>query len=226
MTKRIFPALLLCSAAFLAATAYAATRPKPVTLPLSDIFQSGTTACGRVGGKWIPGITASSKPGVFTSRAAQLRALKRDQLLASSDAARAKVEKKIVKLQKRQRTEARTCSLGPTPTPTVTPTGAPIVPTATPPPQSQGCYDPSRNTSCFGIPNGQVGNENQGLALFTSSCAGCHNGSIQTEPRDKTYSQIEASFSSVPSMNLYIGSFSSNELSDLTAYLNRFNPNQ
>ncbi len=220
MKTKFLTALTLCSVIFSIATASAATRPKKVTLPLSDIFQSGTTSCGMVGGKWIPGVTKLSTPGVFTSRAAQIRALKKDKRLASSDADQAKVDKKLAKIKKTQRREASSCTNGPPPTPT------PTLPTATPTPQSQGCYDMNRNTSCFGIPNGQVGNEDEGLILFGSSCAGCHNGSIQAEPRDKTYSEIEVAFSDVPEMNLYIGAFTSDAISDLTAYLNRFNPNQ
>ena len=228
MQGRWYPYAILAVASFVAATAYAATKPKSVLLEESDYFETttsaGLVACGLVGGKWIPGTQSKSTTRLFTSRAAQLKALKKDRDLASSVFAKQKIEKKIIKIQKTQKREAATCKPGPASTPTPVP-GAPTA-TPTPTPTVQGCYDQSRNTSCFGIPNGVVGNENDGLALFASNCESCHNGSIEPEPRNRTYSQIDAAFSNVTQMNLYIGSFSQTQIADLTAYLNRYNPNQ
>jgi hypothetical protein len=229
---KLFPGAGIVAVVFIAATAYAATRPRAVLLADHEFFQpttpSGIVSCGLVGGKWIPGILGKSTSRLFTSRAAQLRALQKDRNAASTVSARAKIEKRISKLQKTQRREAPYCKSGPTPTPTATPAPAPVVPTVTPTPTPvvQGCYDQSRNTTCFGIPNGIEGNETLGLSLFTSNCLGCHNGSLEPEPRNFTYSQIDSSFSTVTQMNLYIGSFSPTQVAHLTAYLNRFNPNQ
>lgn len=105
------------------------------------------------------------------------------------------------------------------PTPTATPTPSP---TSAPSCPNGGCFNAQRNTSCFRIPNTLVGNETRGTNL-SSSCLGCH---VERQLRNRTYSQIVNALNSVPDMAPFRESFSNQDVADIAAYLNRFNPLQ
>ena len=97
-----------------------------------------------------------------------------------------------------------------TPGPTATPTKTP-----TPKPTSVGCWT-GNTTQCFGIGSaGQTGDRSQGQALHSANnCSGsCHG-----EKNGANYSAVRIG-------SAYSGKvFSSSDVADLTAYLNRNSP--
>jgi hypothetical protein len=119
----------------------------------------------------------------------------------------------------------------PTPTPTETPTpGATATPpppatatptpepTATPTPTPAGSFDTAGNTTAFGIPAGLSGNVSAGQPIWASNCASCHS----SETTNRTYAQLQSALGSVSGMSSI--HLSSQQVSDLTAYLNRGQP--
>lgn len=117
-----------------------------------------------------------------------------------------------------RRPNQRNCRLvhpAKTPTPAATPVGKPN-PTPTVP-SSGGSFDQNGNTVKFGIPSGLTGNISRGRGIWTADCGGCHG----SEKLGRTYSQIKSA--------LNLGAMSgvkvtNQEVADLIAYLNRFNP--
>lgn len=113
-----------------------------------------------------------------------------------------------------------TSPLPPAP-PAASPTATPIVaPTATPP---TGNFDNRGNVTekgklAFGIPSHLSGNVTAGKQVVTSFCAGCHQERI-----GYSYSAIDTAIRRAP-MLYDESSISRQQLADLVAYLNRFNP--
>ncbi len=210
-------------------SAISATRPKGVVLKPSDSFERSAgrsrIACGRVAGRWLAGVKTSA--GIFISNNEKIKALKKDLKKARTSRTRATVRKAVTKAEKKAKREAPFCRAGPGGTPTPTPTAGPTPPpgatptrTPTPAPTSRNCYNNAGDTTCFGIPGSNVGNISRGQVLFQSFCTGCHS-----EYRNREYPQIVNAFSSISQMNAYSG-LSSAQVSDLAAFLNRYNPNQ
>jgi hypothetical protein len=205
---------------------YAATTPRGVVLAAENRFEVGSgrskVVCGRISGRWLGGAVSSS--GRFVSNAERVRALKRDLAKARGTAARRRVQRSLDAAQKKERKEAPICRPGPSAGPSPTPT--PIVPgqpTPTPRPTATRvpCFNNAGDTTCFEIPGGVTGNITRGASYHQSLCVGCHG-----ERRNRSYTQLNSSFSSISAMAIYNGQLSSGEVADLTAFLNRFNPNQ
>ena len=112
------------------------------------------------------------------------------------------------------------------PTPTPTPTSSGARPTATPTPTAGGCsvpcYSSLRNTTCFNIPSSTVGNETSGQRIW-ASCSGCHSESSR---RNRRYDQISQALQTIPEMIPFAQSYSSKDIADIAAYLNRYNAKQ
>lgn len=103
--------------------------------------------------------------------------------------------------------------------PIATPTGTPQ-PTAVPNPTSvpgSGSFDANGNTTKFGIPAGMVGTIATGTSLWTSNCSNCH----RSDKRNRTFSQVKASFSISAMTNIRM---SDGQIAHIVAYLNRFQP--
>lgn len=98
--------------------------------------------------------------------------------------------------------------------PTATPT--PVVPGASCTPQPDP-FDSNGNTSSFGIPASLTGNIAAGQTQFNQTCFGCHKGDRGT---NYTYQALSTAVSGPPMM---ISNLTSQQLADLTAYLNRTN---
>lgn len=180
----------------------------------------GVMSCGLHAGTWIPGVLAKDGK-TFTAFAWQIRKLKRTLSNTTDDVKRRKLTRKIASLTKKRRAGSEPCKTDeavippgdstPSPTPTPTPsTGA-------------GCYDANRNTGCFGIPNGILGNEGRGEALFEGICSGCHT---ENQRRNRSYSELSSAFETVLAMRPFTSDLVSQDIADLVAYLNRYNPNQ
>jgi hypothetical protein len=207
-----------------------------IQLPPEDLFQTTTTAgkvyCGRISGRWVPGNLAKDGE-TFTKLTDAIKTLKKE-IKKATGKAKAKKEKVLAGLEKKQAAGRTKCAKGkdggasPTPTPggggtAPTPTKTP---TKTPTPSSStNCFNgDSTNTSrspsqCFGIPGSVAGSISRGQNLWvvTRGCQGCH-----APKNGKTFSQIQASFSSQPTM-AGLPAPSTQDLADYTAYLNRFN---
>lgn len=185
----------------------------------------GTVACAWIDTAWVAGSLGRSGT-TFSSLSEQIK--KQNQALKKATGAKyLKIKKKIAALKKLKKAGQAECNLleeynggEPTPTPTVAPSATP---TPTPRPS---CYDSQRRTSCFGIPTGILGRESVGQSLFNSFCSGCHDGSADGGRRNRSYTEYLNSFSEIPEMQPYQSDYSSQDIADLTAYLNRFNPNQ
>jgi hypothetical protein len=220
-------ALLFAASLFtVVSRSLAATTPRSVMIAAENLFEIGSgrtkVVCGRISGRWIGGTVSSS--GRFVSNAERVRALKRDLAKARGIAARRRVQRSLDAAQKKERKEAPICRPGPSAGPSPTPTPIlPGQPTPTPRPTATRvpCFNNAGDTACFEIPGGITGNITRGASYHQSLCVGCHG-----ERRNRSYTQLNSSFSSISAMAIYNGQLSSGEVADLTAFLNRFNPNQ
>lgn len=176
---------------------------------------AGRITCGYVNGGWIPGDLR--RGNIFWSFKAQIRDNKLKQAQTTDTKRLNRLKRLANTLRTKQRqgnTACRNADQLPTPTPTPTPN-----------PQTGSCYDSQRNTSCFGIPSGVIGNEIRGQTLF-QSCAGCHSGSADGGRRNRPYPELTNALATIPQMRPFEGSFTQQDIADIVAYLNRFNPNQ
>jgi len=214
--------LLACSAA--------AAQAQSLPLPPSDLFQVSTSAgkvmCGKVSNRFVPGTLA--KDGTTFTRLKTTIAVLNKRIKKAKGNAKTKLEKQRATAVKREAAARKKCAEGqggggtPTPAPTSGPNPNPTpTRTPTPAPTSSACFN--GNTArggCFGIPTNMTGDLARGSSLWISrSCMGCHAASGKL---NRTYSQIQASFSTQPNM-AGLPTPSSQELADYAAYLNRFN---
>lgn len=205
-------------------------------------FSRGGYVCGLSNSRWMAG---SIKAGTFTSFAQQIRTLK-SKLKNTFDAGKkAKLEKQVAAITKKNAAGNKVCKSGPdatsptatptsgpgggdTPAPTPTPTRA-ANPTATPTraatatptptPAQASCPNASGDapSPCFGIPAGFSGNVSRGQsAWFASGCEGCHSSAGK---RGMSYSRVSTAFSR-PDM-AGVARPGTSSLADIVAYLNR-----
>jgi hypothetical protein len=198
----------------------------------------GAAYCQKKADAWIAGTQSNGK---FRSLSAQISGLRR-QLANAPKKKQKTLRTRLAALKALYRAAKKGCEellltepepspspsptpLPPSPSPSAAPSTSPSAsPSASATPRPS-CYDAQRNTSCFGIPSPLVGNESSGAALF-SGCQGCHTGSGDGGKRNKSYSQIQNALLEVPQMQPFSDSYSAQDIAHLTAYLNRFNPNQ
>ncbi len=174
----------------------------------------GAMFCSRVNSAWVVG---SMRGMTFTSFVDQRKKLQK-QLKTASSSKVATLKKKIAVLKKKNAVGMPACNAIPQESPSGSPTPLPT--------RSAGCFDSSRNTACFGIPAPLRGNETRGENVFKNGCMGCHSKTSDSDKRNRTYQQILNSFTNEPQMRPYSDSYSTQDVADITAYLNRYNPNQ
>jgi hypothetical protein len=179
--------------------------------------------CKKIQNSWEPG-SFSEKSGKYTSFKALIKQIN-TRILRNSPKKKT-LESQVKKLSKNLAPQQRLCRNAapntPKPTPTASGTQTPK-PTATPQSGcSQSCYNSSRVTQCFQIPSSVPGSETRGGTLW-SGCMGCHTESTH---RNRTYTQISAAFSSIPQMLPFASNYRSQDIADITAYLNRYNSKQ
>jgi len=201
--------------------------------PVFEVYDSKnkkTIACMKVNGRWEAGDRVK-KGRSFVAYKDQIASLKKELKQQGTTPNRKKrITKNLQGLVEKLPAQKRLCkqnagkkpSPAPTPVGTVTP-GA--TPSATPTPKSgcsQACFNQSRLTSCFGIPSGTQGSETNGQYLW-ATCAGCHAESTR---RNRSFSSIRTAFQTIPQMIPFSSSFDTQDMADLAAYLNRYNPKQ
>lgn len=186
-----------------------------IQVPSNRLFETTSNgkrvSCAQLNnGRWVPG--ALKRDGrTFTPHAAAIKKISKQLESLADEAKRSSLEKKRANLQNKQRAQKAVCANGPggnggNPGPSPTPT----------PPPSGGCFQGDK-TSCFGIPSGVQGNKSTGASLWiTLTCQSCHTSASK---KGKTFSQIQASFSSQPLMS-GLPVPNTQQLADLTAYLN------
>lgn len=217
-----------------------------IKLGIDKLFIKDNTACGLIGSRWVSGKLA--KDGTtFTPYTNQLKSLKRS-LQKAPLAKKNKINKQILSVTKLNRVGNKICISGPTvapntPTatsiPVFTSTPVPATPTRTPSARTPTatstatptatatptpCFDSDGNTTCFGIPATFVGNIERGSALF-DTCNACHRrDDSDGQKRGRFFNQIKTAFTIIPAMQPYSSLSTDQNVADITAYLNRFNP--
>jgi hypothetical protein len=189
----------------------------PLAFATSDLFSTrdsrgGIIFCDRVNGLFAAGqLETRNGATVFIPTSSKLSPLKKKYYAARravpQDRARVRRLSRAVKsLAARISENNIICAReGGDPVPLPNPTPTP----------SQGSFDKNGNTTRFGIPSGFVGNISRGKTAHSEMCVGCH-----VERTNYTYTTINQKLNSVSAM---IGiNPSTQELSDITAYLNRF----
>jgi len=102
---------------------------------------------------------------------------------------------------------------GPNPQATTTPTSVPVMPT----PCAGGNFNANGDTTQFDIPSGITGNVNRGLIVYNQNCSGCHGNTDKGV--NLLFTRLKSTLAAAP---MFITNISDPDLSDLVAYLNRF----
>lgn len=223
---RLIAIVIICAPSLLAADQFYSTLD-PKTKKSIDCSYNG---------RKIEAGTLKGNPPRFRALSIPIETLKKKIQRSSKKVA---LKKQLRALQTEYGRLVKLCksNLPPTPTPTPTTPGAISTPTATATPNRQntptptptaagctsGCYDSSRNTPCFNIPAPTKGNETRGAQLWAGNCAGCH---AESSRRNRVYGQISLALRSVPEMLPFSNDYSTQDIADLVAYLNRFNSKQ
>lgn len=200
-------------------------------IEVSDPKTKKIIACKKMNGKWEAGDRVQNGK-TFVPYKDVIASLKKELIDPNSTPQRKKrVTKNLAALVSNLPSQKRLCKLEAAKKPKATPTpegtaspGPTGAPTATPKPAgcSQPCFNGSRQTSCFGIPSGVSGSETSGQQLF-AVCSGCHS---ESERRNSGFAKIKSAFTTQPQMIPFGGSYDNQDIADLAAYLNRFNPKQ
>jgi hypothetical protein len=209
----------------------AAAAPRGIPITTDNYFvietDKGTCECALQGTQWRSGVV-TGQGDRFLIFVDEVRRLQRSipKLKGSKKKQAQRTRTRYNTLKKRCET---ICAVGRSPSaqPTATPTPAPGQPTPTPTPPGGGssCYNSNRDTSCFGIPQGMVGNENAGQTRWSVSpgCVGCH-GPGDVARRNRTFLQVQTALQEIPAMQPV--ECDAQCIADIVAYLNRFNLNQ
>lgn len=195
--------------------------------------------CGLESGGWLPG--QLNRKNTFISLNATLAKHRRSLKKAKTSKSKLALQKKIKRMRSVLKLYNHICAQGPhfTPTPTasapsaqgtpgLTPTLSPtptLAPGQTPQPTPtptrtatpSGPFDANGNTSSFGIPAGYSGNIGVGDGLWNLNCKDCHT----IERRNSSYQQLLGAVNNVSQMRGFRSILSTQDLADLTAYLNR-----
>jgi len=197
-----------------------------VSTPQGNIF------CAMIKGVWVPGdIIPDKKFSPFSSQKKKLDS----QIKKGRFKKLTALKKKLNTVKRKMSAGKKACSAAnplpsrtatPLASSTSTPSGLPTFGPSATPTSRTGCYDTQRTTSCFGIPSGLRGRESDGQTLFTAACSGCHSGSADGGRRNRSYGDISNALSTVAEMRPYANNFSNQDLANIVAYSNRYNPNQ
>ncbi len=198
-----------------------ALAQKLIPIP-SDLFETedsrgNVIKCALEGGKYISGTIKGEQFLTDRAVAAQKKTLIKKAKTAKKKAAAQKNYKSAVA---RANTNELLCKAEYTGEPIATPTPTPTV---------QGCFDSSGNakSGAFGISTSLTGNVTRGGSIWNSggsspavaSCKGCH--AETSSMQNRTYGQYSALVNGSP---MFLNPApSSQQLADITAYLNRNN---